>query len=148
MTSNIEWKVDRTGWPRGPWDGEPDKVQFRTEAGFPGLVVRNRLGGLCGYVGVPKEHALHGVHYGDVDGRFDVHGGLTYSESCAGHICHVPEPGEPDDVWWFGFDCVHCYDLAPSMLRYGHCAGDEYRDLAYVRGEVESLARQLAGAAS
>lgn len=33
-----------------------------------------------------------------------VHGGLTYSDRCHDDICHVPAPGEPDDVWWFGFD--------------------------------------------
>lgn len=67
-------------------------------------------------------------------------------------ICHVPAPGEPDDIWWFGFDCAHAGDRMPGMeaaLRsiggrsLPHC-GDVYRDLAYVKAECASLARQLA----
>ena len=25
----------------------------------------------------------------------------------ASFICHIPGPGRPKDVWWFGFDCAH-----------------------------------------
>lgn len=88
----------------------------------------------------------------------DVHGGLTYADACHGPICHVPQPGEPDDVWWFGFDCGHCDDIAPGMdalLRkvYAdkgdvwephHLHGAEYRTLAYVQAETNKLAEQLA----
>lgn len=68
-------------------------------------------------------------------------------------ICHLPEPGEPDDVWWFGFDCAHAGDLmpginavlaeigSPSLPRYGD---ETYRDVAYVAGECARLAQQLA----
>lgn len=69
-------------------------------------------------------------------------------------ICHVPAPGEPDDVWWFGFDCAHCWDVAPGVLAlYARInmarplvqRDETYRDVAYVRAEVEKLAAQLAG---
>lgn len=63
----------------------------------------------------------------------------------AHHICHLPEPGEPDDVWWFGFDCAHFGDCSPAydnLLRDG-----EYRTLEYVEHEVGALARQLAALA-
>ena len=47
----IDWTVDRTEFPRGPWDEEPDYFFFRHE-GTPCLVVRNSvLGHLCGYAG-------------------------------------------------------------------------------------------------
>ena len=86
--------------------------------------------------------ALCGELKASPDTVFNVHGGLTYSGSCVGRICHVPREGEPDSVWWFGFDCGHVGDLSP-----GHVArdsdGGEYRTVAYVRKEVESLARQL-----
>lgn len=61
-------------------------------------------------------------------------------------ICHLPEPGEPDNVWWFGFDCAHSGDLAPKYDGLGghHFGDDMYRDLAYVEREVTSLAKQLA----
>lgn len=162
METHAEHKVDRAGWDPGPWDNEPDKLVWKTETGLPGMIVRNSMGALCGYVGVTKDHPWYGRAYNDGDypdspeGRLSAHGGITYSDKCQGHICHVPEPGEPDDVWWFGFDCNHCDDYAPVNAKYRKMAGsgrtpelyrqrpsEVYRDLAYVRGEVEDLARQL-----
>lgn len=49
-------KIDRTGWPKGPWDDEPDKVNWVTKAWYAGMIVRNHGGALCGYVGVPSKH--------------------------------------------------------------------------------------------
>jgi len=148
MSDAIEYTVDRSGWGHGPWDGEPDRVQWRTEAGLPGLIVRNTLGTLCGYVAVPPGHTLHGLHYDHEQVSVDVHGGLTYSDSCQGPICHAPRPGEPDNVWWFGFDCAHLGDGTPFMIgKFGSDLGryyaDQYRDIGYVRREVERLAKQL-----
>lgn len=154
--------VDRTGWPAGPWDSEPDRIEWMTKAGLPALMVRVDHGAWCGYVAVPPGHPDHGKHYRDVEDTIDVHGGLTYADKCSGKVCHVPAPGEPDDVWWFGFDCVHSGDLAPGMggrmlsplsvFGFGGSAtdgyGSTYRDVAYVRREVEGLARQLAERAS
>lgn len=153
--ATTEHKIDRTDWDPGPWDGEPDKLNWKTEAGLPGMIVRARSGALCGYVAVTKEHPAYGREYGNIEGDISVHGGLTYSNACAGHICHVPAPGEPDDVWWFGFDCNHAWDYAPTNAvyrkRFANGADlwarrydEEYRDIDYVRREVESLARQLA----
>lgn len=138
--------IDRTGWPEGPWIGEPDRVQWRTCAGLPGLIVRNRLGGLCGYAAVAPGHPAYGQPYDDVD--VAVHGGLTYAGACQedGPICHVPDVGEPDDVWWLGFDCGHVGDVLPRMLALNGpdpILGETYKDLPYVTGEVEELARQL-----
>ena len=89
------------------------------------------------------------------EGILEVHGGITYSNACHGDICHIPREGEPHEVWWFGFDCAHSGDVSPLMdktlndlmperaesLR-GY--GESYKDLAYVKDEVESLALQLA----
>jgi hypothetical protein len=140
-----EREVDRAGWPAGEWDAEPDRVEWRDEVtALPCLIVRNRVGGLCGYVGVPPGHPWHGKGYDDVPA--DVHGGLTYADKCQGSICHVPQPGEPDDVWWLGFDCVHSGDIAPGRhggLGYGYLWPESYKNIAYVRGEVVSLARQV-----
>jgi hypothetical protein len=120
------------------------------------LALRNRLGAWCGYVGVEPGHSAYGKDYDDV--AVDVHGGLTYSDRCFDgpeerSICHIPEPGTTDDVWWLGFDCAHAYDLAPEMralmLRAGIARApywdeDVYRTLAYVQGECAQLAVQLA----
>jgi hypothetical protein len=175
---------DKSAWGPGPWKDEPDKVQWKDEAtGLPCLIVRNRIGALCGYVGVPPGHPAFEVSYHDVEipgSEYgpEVHGGLTYSDHCQHGaeneaICHVPEPGEPDDVWWLGFDCAHSGDYAPSMraqyrddprfadiergyvddveqgiLRSPHPGpwDETYKTIDYVRAECASLAAQLSRA--
>jgi hypothetical protein len=109
--------IDKSKWGPGPWQDEPDRVLFEAH-GFPCLIVRvPHSGHLCGYVAVPPGHPWHGKGYDDVrtkDGEWpDAHGGLTYAGACSGTICHVPKPGEPDDVWWLGFDHAHCGDSSP-----------------------------------
>ena len=78
------------------------------------------------------------------------------------------EPGEPDNVWWFGFDTGHGFDYAPGLwARVGAYYSPEsqalaadmraeidrpsddplamrYRDFDYVRRQTAQLARQLA----
>jgi hypothetical protein len=162
-----EWNFGKTeGLPDGPWKSEPDKVQWiDTATGLDCLIVRNAA--LCGYVGVPPEHPWHGKGYSEClngcgedsycyehspDAAVRVHGGLTFADGCneakPDHVCHVPAPGRPGDVWWFGFDCGHGGDLTPLSLKYEPLFGDEtYKDIPYVRAEVEALAEQLAAVA-
>jgi len=144
MNEVIDYKVDKSQFKhRGPWDNEPDKLNWKDEAtGMACMIVRNSMGALCGYVAVDRGHPYYGKDYNFLD--VECHGGLTYANECSGHVCHVPEPGEPDDVWWFGFDCGHSWDFIPS---YSDGGDGTYRDLKYVRREVTFLARQLHGAA-
>jgi hypothetical protein len=78
-----------------------------------------------------------------------------------GLYCEM-EPGEPEDLWFFGFDCGHAWDIQPGMdammeelkmprfirdqgLRFTAFGPDTiYRDLAYVEIQVIALALQLA----
>lgn len=140
--------IDNSAWPRGPWDDEPDYLQWKDEAtGLPCLIVRNNTGALCGYVGVDRSHALYGVSYHEAPERCHnaVHGCLTYSDKCSGNICHTPEPGETDDVWWFGFDCAHYCDFVPGYPRYSEWGGTyrKYRKLGYVKANCRMLAKAL-----
>ena len=135
--------MDKTAWDDGPWTNEPDRKEWRDATGLPCLAHRHSVTGIwCGYVAVNSSHPAHGKDHEDMD--VNVHGGLTYSASCQGKICHVPLPGEPDDVWWFGFDCGHAYDLIPRFPVHGLHREEVYRDLAYVEKECAKLARQLA----
>lgn len=142
--------VDRAGWASGPWDAEPqDKVQWLTEVGLAGLARRNPMGAWCGYVGLDESHPWHGKDCEEVP-DVEVYGGLTYSAPCqedheAG-ICHIPEPSEPTELWWLGFDCAHGYDRIPAMVALGP-KWVTYKDLSYVRAETEALAAQLAAVA-
>lgn len=147
MSEKIEYKIDRTGWPSGEWDSESDRTEF-VHAGFACLLVRNSLGAWCGYVGVPEAHPAFGKDYEDV--KVEVHGGLTYVNLCqeGGPICHVPQPGMPEKVWWLGFDTLHYLDAAPGMLRaamtLGVDGGGTYRTMEWTREETKRLAEQLA----
>jgi hypothetical protein len=153
----LEWKFEdtRQRWlpetrdRSGPWDNEPDKRQWTdVTTGLPCLIVRNHYGNLCGYVGVPKGHPWHGKDYDDVNEALYVdddaeevpHGALTFAGLCSknpeGKICHVVEPGDPDDVWWLGFDCGHAFDFVPGL----HWLEGTYRNMAYVTAECEKLA--------
>lgn len=147
-------------WGPGPWVHEPNHMLWRAH-GLLCIAHRNPVGAWCGYVGLPKGHPLHGKHYSDIEG-VEAHGGLTYTRKCEGPICHTPAPGESDDVWWIGFDCCHCYDLAPAFFSMNRLFAELqsqltaapplkfmghaviYRDLAYVRAETEALAAQCA----
>ena len=150
-----ELPIDKSTWGDGPWQSEPDRVDFVAH-GFACMIVRHPSHGhWCAYVGVPNTHPAYGKDYDDVDVEF--HGGLTYADRCRDLICHVPQPGMPDDVWWLGGDFAHCWDLAPAMAARERDLGldfaalrdtagfvDVYRDVAYVRAETERLAAQLA----
>lgn len=176
--NEIQWRFDwtdqtypgRDKWPKGSWDNEPDKAQWLDRTGLPCLAVRNRFGNWCGYVGIPESHPLYGKDYSDLY-DLNVHGGLTFSDGChpGGHICHVPEPDEPDDVWWLGFDCGHGGDFSPGMhtlldglkkkaIEQGEkpafeigpvpkhmrwMTRERYRTLRYVQAECSDLAAQL-----
>lgn len=139
-----EDKISRAGWGPGPWDNEPDRLEWRS-LGYPCLIVRGSLGNLCGYVAVPPGHPWHGREPSDLGG-VDVHGGITFTGPCqeGGHICHVAQPGEPDDVWWIGFDCAHYQDYMPASRGLGIPMFDHdiYRDLDYVKEMVNLLADQ------
>jgi hypothetical protein len=152
-------QVDRSGWPAGPWDGEPDRWEDR-HLGFPVLAIRNDRGAWCGYVGIPPGHPWHSGNYQEPE--LECHGGLTYAGLCNGVICHVPREGEPAEVLWLGFDCGHAGDLAPTDLigymgqlreeiakRFGRDAGagDVYRPLTYVQEQTRSMAAAAAAAA-
>lgn len=152
---------DKSDWGLGPWQDEPDKEQWEDETtGLPCLLKRNPYGALCGYVGVPEGHPWFAASYDSVDAHDIVHGGLTFADFCAegppeASICHVPDPGDPDPVWWLGFDCGHCFDFMPGMrareagLMLPTYFDDQevYRDRAYVRAECAKLARAIVAAA-
>ncbi len=153
----INPRIDRSGWPAGIADGECDKAQWTDAAtGLVCLAKRHHsFGHWCGYVGVDNAHPWHGKGYDDLPHYGPaVHGGVTYAAACeAGPpeqtICHIPEPGQPDGLWWFGFDCAHSGDLSPGMSACYSFIGGHYRDFNYVQAECARMARQIkaAGAA-
>lgn len=153
------YNTDKTKWGDGPWRTEPDKVQWQDPAtGYPCLIVRNQQGALCGYAGVTPQHPAFGKKYDD-HGDLECHGGLTFAGGCQPRedegfgVCHTPGAGEPDAVWWLGFDCAHFYDVSPGMdamyaglginFNFGTDRDTVYRQLDYVTQQVTCLAAQL-----
>lgn len=161
MKAQVWHVVNKADWGKGPWQVEPDKAQWQdADTGFPCLIVRNGMGGLCGYVGVTKAHPLYGLTFCDdrVGDALSVHGGVTFTDRCQPHdagedaraICHAVEAGEDDDVWWVGFDCSHSFDYSPRLEATHRQVGSSrrfarevYRDWAYVLSECAALAAQL-----
>jgi hypothetical protein len=176
MTNVKEWTT-RTAetaekWGAGPWQDEPDKIQWVDEAtNLDCLMHRHPVSGhWCGYVGVSEGHPYFEVGYSgcslkppcaadycDHSPDVDVHGGLTYAAFCregddeSKGVCHVPEAGRPHRVWWLGFDCAHSGDVSSlgyrndSNYRLEMFSGyDTYKDRRYVENQIRRLAKQLA----
>src|SRR5260221_5236702 len=129
--------IKKEGWPSGPWDDEPDRLQWLTEAGFEGLILRSFNGSLNGYVAVSRKHPYWEKCDGDVD--LDCHGGITYCGPGGFAITKLVDP-DGFHFWWFGFDCAHMGDYTPLLILSGLAGiGGIYKDFYYVRPEVERL---------
>lgn len=134
-----------------PFLKEADRIEFKHK-GYDCLLSRNpNFGNWCGYAAVPPGHPLHGKSSEDTE--LSAHGGITFAEGCGGFICHVPAEGEPDNVWWFGFDCAHAGDEIPYMaladlaiggLQMPHKFTPHYWTTEEVIEETKKLAEQLA----
>jgi len=127
-----------------PWEHEPDNEEWVHDlTGYKCTIWRHPTHGqLNGYVAIPKGHEMWGKGYDDIP--VEVHGGLTYASE-----------DEKTDEWVVGFDCNHYNDFAPKLvqtiMKYSSWEDAErelehrgkYKDWAYVKEEVCSLARQL-----
>lgn len=129
-----------------PWENEPDNAEWTDDAGYKCRILRNSNSGtLCGYVGIPRGHALWGRPYNDSSwDALSIHGGLTY-DGARGDL--------NDNAWYFGFDTAHADDFMPrvverelengdtTLLKYHECM--KYRTWEYVEGEVVKLSMYL-----
>lgn len=109
----------------GPWDNEPDNLKFE-HIGLKCEIMRvPKLGHLCGYVELPKNHIWN--EFTDENfGFINVHGGITYCFQQGGSTI-------------IGFDCAHVGDLIPSRNYTTFGTQDSYKDIDYVMNECKSL---------
>ncbi len=141
----------RALWGEGPWESEPDRVEF-VHRGVPCLMVRQpEFGNWCGYAGVEPGHPWHGVDRDDeLLDDVQVHGGLTWAGPAKYHIQSLADPARYKGHWWLGYDCAHGGDLVPMFNAMGtpwlRSESTRYRDVAFVRGQCEQLADQVAKA--
>lgn len=142
-------KVDKTGWPYGPWMNEPDFMTWVDEGtGFTCIITRDpEFGYLNGYVAIPEGHPFHQEHYSRIPDEYhEIHGDLTFSDwSRRFHNLS-------SKVWLLGFDCNGSHDYAPGINRMPNAMSfasplrthmDQYKNLEYVKLECLNLAYLL-----
>lgn len=142
---DVTYRPDRTGWPEGPWMGEPDREDWDDPATGLACSLRRNVGGIwCGYVGVPRGHPLHGRRGKGLRGPFD----LNYAGP---HRLGWPGPAG----WYLGFDCG---GLSPAVSHLvwaalrgspgmeGTMACERYRDVVEARETCVALAAAVARA--
>jgi len=164
-------QVDRSDWAKGPWDNEPDVLEWSDEVtGLDCAILRMPWNGaLNGYVAVPEGHPLHGKGYSDrvkvPEGAMERSVNITQD---IGHIrlftasigisddkqeaaldlllfCHgglTYAKSSTDGSWWFGFDAQHCDDAEPKGGR-AWATDAVYRDMPYMKAQCERLAWQI-----
>lgn len=154
--SQFQWALSKTAFDtiqskrallfqdkiHGPWENEPDLVEFESY-GLKCLVVRHpEFLTLNGYVVIPRSHPLSGKHYALAG--LEVHGGVTFSDN---QIPILDQHNEFDgfDGWIFGFDCLHRTDTIPFQIltHMKEPPSSSYKDISFVQKECEHLAKQL-----
>lgn len=133
-------KIDRSGWPAGPWDTEPeDRIEWRAGAYRCWIERADRHGFWSGYVLVPDRHrAAALVCPGAADpsaalsGRVGwwAHRGLSLNLEYAG------------GAQLMRFDCARSGDRVPASVYGGHLVNPPvYRTARYAADRVRSMAR-------
>lgn len=157
-----------------PWLDEPLREEFEHASHKCLLLRHGTLYTWCGYVAVNPGSPLYGVTYLDklpklaaalerrkqeplgehcsitvlfsalcgkiepsLDAVVKVHGGITFSSR---------RNGEEGSLWWFGFDCSHCWDLNPRLLQLSArtaTSEEVWRTVDYARDECKKLAEQI-----
>lgn len=143
-----EWYnlIDKSTWPKGPWNEEPDLVNLRIREYYC-QIIRTDFGVLNGYVALWKGHKEYGKGYNSID--IDVHGGLSFSEQAnspeLGDIyCDPLDEFHEGPHWYIGFDCIHWMDDAPGMISSTKLTPNStYKNITFVKSELESLVQQL-----
>lgn len=137
--------LPKSQWGPGPWQDEPDALDWCDEATGYACAIRRTMrvaGTLCGYVGVAPGHALHGwrldddlplrpeFEQGGKTGVIDVllyalsgahaHGTIPLGVALKVHggitwTGAMPDESDASGRWWFGFDCGHAGDFSPAL---------------------------------
>jgi hypothetical protein len=140
--------MDKSAWIDGEWQQEPDRIEW-VFLGFPCLIVRQGGGWLCGYVGIPPTHPYYGKDLEDKELK-EIYTDKKINFSEASQQIDDPRAVNhqllPTDknYWWIGFDCCHYDDVFPRIIQFYNFSSDtSYKNIEYVKTQVEFLARQL-----
>jgi hypothetical protein len=131
--------IDKSKWPDGPWQTEPDSLEFE-HAGYACQMVRNpQIGAWWAWVLLDPSHPLDGKGVRELPEELEVHGGVNVAARLS------------DGRWMLSFDCAHLFDLCPAMLAYEiehdlkplASVYETYRTFAYAKHNLKRLAEQL-----
>lgn len=117
-----------------PWHNAPKQADGVFHGYHCKIIMHKRSKHYCGYVGVTEDHPF----YGKTDewngecavSNLLVHGGVTFTGQ--GYW-----DGADKNLWYIGFDCAHFWD------RTAQHNGGIWRDIDYVKNEIENLAKQI-----
>lgn len=163
---------DKTRWPEGPWQTEPDAVAWVDgKSKLNCAMSRHELTGTWrGYVAVDPLHPLHGRSYrhriaipesireraiemwrdfSPVDMMLNAEwiknnqAEIGLLMPAHGSITYAGE--DTEGFWWFGFDCMHGLDIMPAVFEFipAFWSRQTYRDHDYVHGIVTRLASAI-----
>ncbi len=147
IDDDFTYRPDRSGWPEGPWMGEPDREDWDDPATGLGCSLRRNVGGIwCGYVAVPRGHPFHGRHVETPRGCPD----LSYAGP---NRLGLPGPAG----WYLGFDSGGLSPAvshlvwsamrdAPGLDVDRVIASEHYVDIAEARSSCAALATAVAAA--
>lgn len=109
--------------------------------GFTYVVIFNKSGHRCGYVGVQEDHPFYKLSHQELE-HINVHGGINYSDFTRAEDNY---PIAKEKTKWFGFDCIHSGDKIDinTALNYDLITQEEYeifkdiyKDISY--GKIRS----------
>jgi hypothetical protein len=107
------WNPPRSQWGDGPWQTEPDLVEWREDGvPYPLMMIRGMQGAWCGYAGLPPGHPLFGA---GTRGGASLTQEITWASPCGDDDGPLRPTGEPPNCWWLGFDCAHVMQYAPRI---------------------------------
>lgn len=123
--------IDKTAWPRGAWDLEPDELYWTDErTGLKCAIFRNRyLGYLHGYVMVPNGHRYHDVPAKDIPAA---RAEASFVSMCG---CHTS----------IGFGCGRLGYWIPAKEGIDNEPGSRYIGIDERRRMCAELAAELSG---
>lgn len=128
------------------WLDEPNKLEWEYE-GYECVIIRNSIYGyLCGYVCLDIGHPWALKYSEDATIRsIDVHGGITFSDN----FLPIKPYKTNVNVWWIGFAAGHTKDFCPfNNIFDTTIINATYKNMAFIKAEVEKLARQCKEAAN
>lgn len=130
----MDLKIDKSKWPRGEWDNEPDYLEWTDEStGFSCQILRDpKAGFLKGVVDVETLGRLFARNEKEILQVLDI-GGMIEVEF---YYYHIP------NILRTQFRCWNYHDLIPSG-NYWQSENATYKNIEYVKEGCRSICNDL-----